>query len=98
MGAETCPRQTFQRSPAPASHHGVRTKEHLRSPACLDPAAQPAFLLGVFLWPPSAYFCPDSNNQVLEELSEESTVFFVSVAYILFLTALSLQKAKHQVW
>lgn len=43
----------------------------------LHPAGQPAFLLGTFLLSQFLYFYPNSNNQVLEKLSEESTRFFL---------------------
>ena len=92
MGAATRPRQT----PPVVSraHQPSRGKDQGASPhpGVLDPTAQPAFLLGAFPWPQSPYAYPDSNNQVLEELSEESTVFFVSVAYNLCPTAPSVRK------
>lgn len=61
-----------------------------------DPAGQPSFLLGTFLWLQSAYFYPDSNNQILEDFFEESTVFFVSMAYNIFPAALE-NKTQHMI-
>lgn len=43
----------------------------------LHPAGQTAFLLRTFLWLPLLYFYPDANNQVLQKLYEESTMFFL---------------------
>lgn len=55
----------------------VRTKVDLHILLCLGPIGQPVFLLGTVFGLQSPYFYPDSNNQILEELFEELTVFFV---------------------
>lgn len=55
----------------------LRTKMGLHILLCLDLTGQPAFLLGTVLSLHSPYFYPDSNYLILEELFEDSTIFFV---------------------